>query len=287
MRIGVVYPQTEYPTEPQAVADYARQTETLGFDHILAYDHVLGANPQRPGGWQGPYTHTDAFMEPFVTFGYMAALTQKIEFTTGVLVLPQRQTALVAKQAAMLDVLSQGRLRLGVGVGWNAVEYEGLGEDFRDRGRRYDEQLEVLQLLWTQELVTFSGQWHQLSDVGLKPMPVQRPIPLWFGGHHEKVFQRIARFGQGWMPGFRNAADAQPSLEKIRGYMQAAGRDPNELGVEVRLLYGQGDAAAWKESLQAWAEAGATHVSINTMGVGFSTAAEHLNAIEAFAKAVL
>lgn len=286
MRIGAVFPQTEYPSNSAAVAEYAQHAESLGFKHILAYDHILGANPKRPGGWQGPYSHTDSFLEPLVTFSFMAAITKTIEFTTGVLVLPQRETALVAKQAAMLDVLSGGRLRLGVGIGWNTVEFEGLGKKFSNRGKRVDEQLLVMSSLWEQELVTFSGKWHQLSDVGLNPMPIQRPIPIWFGGHHENVFKRIAQFGQGWMPGFRVAEEAEPSLKKIRHYMTKAGRNPQSLGIEVRLLYGEGDVSSWQYSLEAWKKVGATHASINTMGAGFTESDQHLQAIEKFAEAV-
>jgi len=216
-----------------------------------------------------------------------SAITKNIEFTTGVLVLPQRQTALVAKQAAMLDVLSGGRLRLGVGIGWNAVEFEGLGESFRNRGKRVEEQLEIMRNLWTQDLVTFSGKWHQLSDVGLNPMPLQRPIPIWFGGHHANVFERIAKYGDGWMPGFRQPENAIPSIERIRGNFSEQDRDPNKLGIEVRLLYGKGDPRAWQDLLAGWKSIGATHASINTMGAGFSTPKEHLQAIETFAKAAL
>ena len=287
MRIGVVYPQIEFPTDAQSVAEYARTAEGLGFTHILAYDHVLGANPERPGGWQGPYTFQHPFMEPLTTFSYMAAITERIEFTTGVIVLPQRQTALVAKQAAILDVLSGGRLRLGIGIGWNAVEYEGLKESFRNRGKRVEEQLELLQLLWTQELVTYTGKWHRLSDTGINPLPIQRPIPIWLGGHHENVLKRVARFGAGWMPNYRYPQQAATSIAKINRYMQEAGRDPQELGIEARIYYGGGEPGVWMETLAAWKEAGATHASFNTMGAGFKTAKEHLTAIEVFAKLAL
>ncbi|MBX7251491.1 MAG: LLM class F420-dependent oxidoreductase, partial [Candidatus Promineofilum sp.] len=201
MHIGLVYPQTEYPADPAAVRDYAQTAEALGFSHILAYDHVLGANPDRPGGWTGPYTYQTPFMEPFVLFSHMAAVTTHLGFATGILILPQRETALVAKQAATLDVLCGGRLRLGIGTGWNEVEYVALGQDFHTRGRRQEEQIEVLRALWTQELVTFKGRWHDIPDAGLNPLPVQRPIPLWFGGHADVVLRRLARLGDGWMPG--------------------------------------------------------------------------------------
>ncbi len=287
MRIGVVYPQTEYPTEPKEIVRYAQKAEALGFTHILAYDHILGANPERPGGWRGPYTHKDPFMEPLVTYAYLAGFTEKIEFTTGVLVLPQRQTALVAKQAAILDVLSKGRLRLGVGIGWNAVEYEALGEKFSNRGKRVEEQIEIMQKLWTEELITFEGKWHKFSDVGLNPMPWQRPIPIWFGGHHENVLKRVAKYGQGWMPNYRNAEEVMPLLKQLGNFLEEAGRAPSEIGLEVRLQYGDGKAAQWKQTLDEWKALGATHASINTMGVGLKGAEAHLDAIERFAEAML
>ena len=169
MKIGVVFPQTEFGSDPGAIKAYAQTAESLGFTHILSYDHVLGANPDRPGGWSGPYTHESAFHEPFVLYSYMAALTEKIEFVTGILILPQRETVLVAKQAAALDVLSNGRLRLGVGTGWNKVEYIALKQDFHTRGQRQEEQIELMRLLWTQELVTFLGRWHTIPTLASIP----------------------------------------------------------------------------------------------------------------------
>ncbi len=208
MHIGLVYPQTEYPPDPAAVRDYAQAAEALGYSHVLAYDHILGANPDRPGGWTGPYTYRDPFMEPFLLFTYMAAVTTRLGFIPGILILPQRETTLVAKQAAVLDVLCGGRLRLGVGTGWNEVEYIAAGYDFHTRGARQEEQIEVLRRLWTQELVTFKGRWHDIPDAGLNPLPVQRPIPIWLGGHADVVLRRIARLGDGWLPGFRTAEAA-------------------------------------------------------------------------------
>ena len=287
MRIGAVYPQTEYPCEPEAIARYALKAEALGYRHILAYDHVLGANPERAGGWRGPYTSQHSFMEPLVTFAYLAAICKDIEFTTGVLVLPQRQTALVAKQAAILDVLSKGRLRLGVGIGWNAVEYEAMGASFNNRGQRVEEQIELLQQLWTNNLVSRKGRWHQFSDVGLNPMPVQQPIPIWFGGHHENMLKRAAKYGQGWMPNYRRAEDAKESLKLLGEFLKTEGRSWDDMGLEVRLQYGDGNADRWKQSLEEWQSLGATHASINTMGAGLKDADAHIKAIESFAKAIL
>jgi probable F420-dependent oxidoreductase len=286
IKIGLVYPQTEYGDDPLAIRDYAQTAEGLGFTHILAYDHILGANPERPGGWQGPYTHRHPFHDPLVLFSYMAAITQTLEFTTGVIILPQRQTAVFARQAATLDVLSGGRLRLGIGLGWNAVEYTALNEDFHTRGRRIEEQVEVLRLLWTQPLVSFKGRWHDIPDAGLNPLPLQRPIPLWFGGNAEPVLQRTARLGDGWMPVYRSATDALPSLEKLARYREEAGRGNISFGVEARFAYGSGDPGAWLTTIKDWQSAGATHISFNTMGHGFDTPAKHLAAIRRLAEAV-
>ncbi len=284
MKIGLVYPQTEYPCDPAAVRDYAQAAEELGFSHILAYDHVLGANPQRPAGWQGPYTDQHPFMEPLLLFTYMAAITAKIEFTTGIIILPQRQTALFAKQAAVLDVLCQGRLRLGVGLGWNAVEYQALNESFSNRGRRIEEQIDVLRRLWTDTLVKYHGRWHHIDDAGLNPMPLQRPIPLWFGGHAEPALRRAARLGDGWMPNYRQASDAAAALALIDSELAQCGRSRKQFGIEARLHYGAGNPQEWIETGRAWKVAGATHISFNTMGAGLDSSKKHLAAVRQFAE---
>ncbi len=287
MHIGVVFPQTEFGNDPIAIRDYAQTVEGLGFSHVVAFDHVLGANPNRPGGWQGAYTHESAFHEPFVLFSYMAAVTQRLGFATGILILPQRETALVAKQVATLDVLSGGRLRLGVGLGWNEVEYVALNQDFHRRGRRIEEQVTLLRLLWTQPLVTFSGRWHTILDAGLNPLPMQRPIPIWFGGHADAVLRRVARMGDGWMPTrYRTAAEAQPVLEQLDRYLADAGRTRASLGLEPRLWYGDGQPDTWPAVIQDWQAAGATHLSMNTMGMGFNTPSAHLAALRTFAQAI-
>ena len=284
MKIGVVFPQTELPPDPIVLRDYAQAVEGLGYSHILAYEHVLGANPERPGGWHGPYTYQHTFYEPFVLFSYLAPLTQRLEFVTGVLILPQRQTALVAKQAATLDVLCGGRLRLGIGIGWNEVEYIALGEDFHNRGRRIEEQVTLLRALWTQPLVNFAGKWHQVPDAGLNPLPVQRPIPLWFGGDAEVVLRRAARLGDGWMPTYARVEQARPALELLRRSLDEYGRDPASFGLEPRLKYSAGGPAEWEAVITEWQQAGATHLSINTMGCGLASPAEHIEALEKFAR---
>jgi probable F420-dependent oxidoreductase len=286
MRIGVVFPQTEFDGDALSIRDYAQAAEELGYSHILVYDHVLGANPDRPDKLIGPYTHEDPFLEPFVLFAYMASITRKIEFTTGILILPQRQTALVAKQAATLDLLSGGRLRLGVGIGWNHVEYQALGQDFHTRGRRIEEQIEVLRRLWKEPLVNFDGKWDQIPDAGLKPFPIQKPIPIWMGGHHDNVLRRLAEIGDGWMSNYRKAADAEPSISKIKRYLEQAGRDWSAIGIEARLWYGHKDRDKWNRYMEEWRKIGATHLTLNTMQSDLAGVDEHIAAMEHFAKAI-
>jgi probable F420-dependent oxidoreductase len=286
MKFGVVYPQTEFGNDPVAIRDFAQAIEGLGFNHILAYDHILGANPDRPGGWQGPYTHQSAFQEPLVLFSFMAGVTTRLGFTTGIVILPQRQTAVFAKQAATLDVLSGGRIRLGVGLGWNEVEYTALNENFHTRGQRMSEQVQLLRRLWTEELVTFNGRWHSIPDAGLNPLPVQRPIPIWFGGSAEPALKRAANLADGWMPGHRTAVDARPALNQLAVYLAQAGRPPETFGIEARLHYGDSDPEVWLKIIQGWEAAGATYLGLNTMGVGFRSPAEHLAAVQKFARVV-
>ncbi len=282
MHLGVVFPQTEIGADPLAIKDFAQAAEALGYRHILAYDHVIGANPASRAGWRPPYTHRDAFHEPFVLFGYLAGLTKNIELVTGVIILPQRQTVLVAKQAAALDVLSAGRLRLGIGVGWNPVEYEALGTNFKDRGLRSEEQVEVMRKLWTQELVTYKGQWHTITDAGLNPLPIQRPIPIWFGGTDERALRRLARLGDGWFPLLGPNDKCRAALESIKDYAREAGRDPTAIGIEGRITFGEGSAEDWMKDIDSWKKLGATHLTFNTMKAGLKTPADHIEAIRRF-----
>ena len=287
MRIGVVFPQTEIGDDPVAIRDYAQTAEGLGFTHLLAYDHVLGANPDRPEGFHGPYTYQSSFHEVFVLLSYLAGITQRLELVTGVLVLPQRQTALVAKQAAELDMLSGGRLRLGVGLGWNKVEYIALNENFHNRGKRVEEQILLLRQLWTQPLVDFKGNWHTIPDAGINPLPAQKPIPIWFGARAEAALRRAARLGDGWMPNQRSLAEAKPLLALLDRFLEGAGRSRAEFGLEPRLAYGAGDPKLWETAIRNWQAEGATHLSFNTMGSGFTTAREHILAIQKFAQVAL
>jgi probable F420-dependent oxidoreductase len=217
MQLGVIFPQTEIGADPKAIRDFVQAAEDLGYEHLIVFDHVLGADTAHYPGWQGAYTHQDMFHEPLVLYGYLAAFTQRMELVTGVLILGQRQTALVAKQAAEVDVLSGGRLRLGVGIGWNAVEYEGLNANFHNRGKRSEEQIAVLRALWTQEVVDFHGRWHQITHAGLNPLPIQRPIPLWLGGgtNAEPVIERVGRLADGWFPQFAPDATGRAALERM------------------------------------------------------------------------
>jgi probable F420-dependent oxidoreductase len=283
MNLGVVFPQTEFGNDPVAIRDYAQTAEGLGLGYLLAYDHVLGANPDRPGGWTGPYTYQTPFHEVFVLLGFVAGVTSRLGLVTGILILPQRQTALAAKQAASLDVLSGGRLRLGVGLGWNQVEYESLNEDFHNRGRRIEEQVALMRRLWTEPLVEFSGQYHRIPDAGLNPLPVQRPIPLWFGGSAEPALRRMARLADGWIALARSAAEARPALEMFRRFIDEAGRARSQVGLEARISYGTGDPHAWEAALRDWQAEGATHIAFNTMSCGFKSAQEHIQAIQKFA----
>ncbi len=286
MKIGVVFPQIEFPPDPIAVRDYAQAVEGMGYTHIHAYDHVLGANPERPGGWSGPYTYKNSFLEPFVLFSYMAGLSQQVGFATGILILPQRQTALVAKQAATLDVLCNGRFRLGVGIGWNEVEYVALGENFHNRGKREEEQVTLLRLLFTQPLVDFEGKWHKVPDAGINPLPIQQPIPIWFGGYADAALRRMARLGDGWMMNVRTFEQAEPLLQKLHGYLAEAGRDHSTFGIEARLNLSLVGQDAWDSFIQAWEKLGATHLMVNTMGCGFDTPTAHIQALKRFADTI-
>jgi probable F420-dependent oxidoreductase len=283
MRIGAIFPQIEIGTDPVAIRDYAQAVEELGYTHLLAFDHVLGANPDRPGGWGGPYTHREAFHEPFVLFGFLAAATRRLELATGVIILPQRQAALVAKQAAAVDVLSGGRLRLGVGVGWNAVEFEALGEDFHTRGRRIEEQIAVMRALWSAPLVTFAGKSHRVSDAGINPLPVQRPIPIWMGGESEPVLQRTARLADGWMPHVGPGPQGQAVIDRLLDLVKAAGRDPARFGVEGRITLARVPEDRWAAELAAWqAMRGVTHLTIHTVGLGLATPDAHVQTLRRF-----
>ncbi len=284
MQIGVVFPQTEIGPDAAEVRRYAQRAEQLGFRHLLAYDHVLGADPAVHQGWDGPYDVRTTFHEPFVMFGYLAGLTS-LELVTGIIILPQRQTALVAKQAAEVDLLTGGRFRLGVGLGWNRVEYEALGQDFATRGRRLDEQVGLLRRLWTEPSLSFAGQFDRLTGAGLAPRPVQRPIPVWFGGQSERAYQRIGRLADGWFPQVGPGPELDRAAAVVAAAAAAAGRDPAQLGMEGRVNW-RGDAAQLAERAGQWQHAGASHLSVNTMGAGLASLDDHLAALAGAAAAL-
>ncbi|MEQ7126486.1 LLM class F420-dependent oxidoreductase [Actinopolymorpha sp. B11F2] len=287
MRIGVVFPQTAIGADRGAIRAYAQGVGELGYSHLLAFDHVLGADPSQHPGWSGPYTHVSTFHEPFVLFGYVAGITS-LELVTGVIVLPQRQTALVAKQAAEVDILTDGRFRLGVGIGWNAVEYEALGEDFRTRGRRMDEQIDVLRRLWTEPVHTVEGRYHRITAAGIAPLPVQRPIPIWLGAQSApRSLRRAGRLGDGWMPQFQpGTREFEDAIAHVHEGAREAGRDPASLGMEGRLSVDRTTVDDVAENARRWRDVGATHLSINTMGAGLSSVDEHVDLLGQVASAV-
>ena len=286
MKLGVVFPQTEIGNDPGAIIEYAQAAEGMGYNHVIAFDHVLGANAESRPGWSGAYRHTDAFHEPFVLYGFLAGHTTTLELVTAVIILPQRQTALVAKQAAAVDVLSGGRLRLGIGVGWNPVEYEALGENFHDRGRRSEEQIDLMRQLWTNDLITYEGRWHKVTDAGLNPLPVQRPIPVWFGGAAPQTLRRVATMGDGWFPLFRPDDRGRELVESMREQAQAAGRDPASIGVESWVSIRDSSEDDWRQAVDTWRELGATHISVNTMNAGIQSPQGHIEAIQRFKEVV-
>ncbi len=284
MQIGVTFPQNEIGADPLFLRDYAQSVEAMGYSHIVAFDHVLGVDPTHRPGWQG-YTYRNMFHEPFVLFGYFAALT-RLELVTAVIILPQRQTALVAKQAAEVDVLTAGKFRLGIGVGWNPVEYEALGVDFSKRGKLIEEQVEVLRRLWSQEIVSYQGQYHTITDAGLNPLPVRRPIPIWMGGTAEAVLRRVARLGDGWFPQGLPDGTMRATLERLRDYIREAGRDPGLVGIEARINANSGDLDELVRQTEEWRNLGATHISLNTMNAGFTTPDQHVEAVRRYRAAV-
>ena len=284
MHIGVVFPQTDIGADRGAIRAYVERVEELGFTHLLAYDHVLGADPDVHRPWNGPYDIDTTFHEPFVLFGYLAAISE-LELVTGIIILPQRQSALVAKQAAEVDLLTLGKFRLGVGLGWNAVEYEALGADFTNRGRRLGEQVELMRALWNQRTVTHHGTYEHVTGAGIAPRPIQQPIPVWFGGASEPAFRRAGRLADGWFP----MLPPGPRLDEARAIVddaaRAAGRDPGTIGMEGRVNWSaDGDVARVVEHVGRWRAAGATHVAVNTMNAGLRAVDAHLTALEACAQ---
>jgi probable F420-dependent oxidoreductase len=294
MHIGVNVPIIEFRADLVGLRDFVQAAEELGYAHLRILDHVLGADPQfHPEVPEFPYTHQSYLHEPLTLMSYLAAITTRLQLVTAILILPQRQTALVAKQAAEVDVLSGGRLRLGIGVGWNPVEYEALGEDFHNRGRRCEEQIAVLRALWTQEVVDFKGQWHQINHAGLNPLPVQRPIPIWIGAGRsarpippEAALRRIGRLADGWFPMFSPGEEGRQAIARMQGYARETGRDPADIGIEGRVTVAGRTPQDWLAQVKAWEELGATHLSVGTGGGGLKSPHQHINALRQFKEAM-
>lgn len=287
MKVGVVFPTNEFGNDPGAIRAFTELAEAVGYDHIIIFDHVLGADSRRTNRPRGPYTHETPFHEPFVLMGFMAAVTQRIELTTGVLILPQRQTALVAKQVAEIDVLSGGRVRLGVGTGWNKVEYDGLGMDFHTRGKRQEEQVELLRRLWTEDSVQFTGQWDRIDAANILPRPAGK-VPIWFGGHDDAVLKRMAKLGDGWIQNRRPSPDLAERIAVLDGLLAEQGRHRglDDFGLEGICSYLDGDLDRARRQVEAWDELKATHVSVNLMSAGITSPDEFMAAAERWIKAV-
>jgi probable F420-dependent oxidoreductase len=273
MKIGVVFPQTEIGSDPDMIAKFAVTAESCGYDHLLAYDHVLGANTESRPDWQGPYTTESMFQEPLVLFAYLAGLTTTIELVTGVIILPQRQTSLVAKQAACVDVISKGRLRLGVGTGWNPVEYEALGADFSNRGIRSEEQIHLMRQLWKEDAISFEGKWHTVTDAGLNPLPVKKNIPIWLGGMAPQVIDRVARLADGWFPFATKALGGQ--IQQMYERAKIAGRDPLSIGIECIM-----PSNTTIDEIKALEDLGVNQIALVTMNRGLADPESHIDAIK-------
>ena len=264
MRLGVMLPLHDIGGDPAVLRDFVHETEAMGYTNLGLADHVLGVNAASRPDWGDRNTSADLFHDPFVCFGFLAGICRPgTEFSTQVLILAQRQAVLVAKQAACLDVLSGGRFRLGVGVGWNPVEFTALNENFSNRGRRSAEQVEVMQALWRDPHVSFKGRWHTVEDAGINPRPASGKIPVWFGGHVDQTLERIARLGDGWiMNAYPPGDTALAEFARLRAMAKANGRGPADIGIEVWTSGGTGTPADWRAEAAFWKQAGATHLTL-------------------------
>jgi probable F420-dependent oxidoreductase len=285
MRIGAVLPHHEIGTDPGAMRAYAEGLEALGITHLLVYDHVLGADRDRPGGFTGPYDKDVAFHEPFAVLSFIAAVTSTIELTTAVLILPQRQTVLVAKQAAELALLSGGRFRLGIGIGWNRVEYDALNVPFARRGRRQAEQVDLLRRLWTEDSFTYDGEFHTVDQAGINPRPAE-PVPIWFGGRAPALLERCARIGDGWVPIDKPDDATRERLATLRGHRAAAGHSMDGFAIQAQAQYSGGDPDRWRRHADRWREFGATHLAIATHRAGETDVDGHLARVADYKAAV-
>jgi len=285
MEIGAVFPHNEIGTDPQAIKDYAQGVEELGVTHLLIYDHVLGADRDRPGGFEGPYDKDVAFHEPFTTFAFIAAVTKKLDMITTVMILPQRQTVLVAKQAAELAILSNNRFKLGIGVGWNAVEYTGLNENFKNRGKRQEEQVELMRLLWESEVLEYKGDYHHIDKASINPRP-SKSVPIWFGGGAPQLIERCADLGDGWIPLMGPNEAARKTLAAIKEKRKSKGLDWDNFGVQAQAQYAGGDAERWNKHAEKWRNLGASHLAIATHNAEPTNVDGHLGRIKEYLNAV-
>jgi probable F420-dependent oxidoreductase len=286
MEIGIVLPHHEIGVDPGAIRAFAQGAEAMGFTHILLYDHVLGADPNRPGGWKNrPYDKDVRFHEPLTTFAFIAGVTETIDLMTTVLILPQRQTVLVAKQAAQVAILSNGRFRLGVGTGWNPVEYEGLNENFHTRGKRQAEQVDLMRRLWSEDSLTYRGQYHTVSAASINPRP-RAPIPIWFGGGAPALIQRCAELGDGWIPLMGPTPEAAEIIRTLKAQRAAAGKSWDGFGIQAQAQFRGGDPDRWRSHAGRWRELGATHLAVATHNAGVVGVDAHLRAAAAYLSAV-
>lgn len=285
MEFGAVFPHNEIGTDPGAVKAFAQGVEALGATHLLIYDHVLGADPDRPGGFKGPYDKDVAFHEPLTTLAYIAGVTEKLQLMTTVLILPQRQTALVAKQAAQVAILSDNRLRLGVGTGWNEIEYEALGVPFEKRGARQTEQVELLRELWTSDSLSFDGKFHKVSKASILPRP-SKPVPIWFGGSVPALLKRCAEQGDGWIPLMGANDKAKACIDTIRSHREAVGKSMDGFGIQAQAQFSGGTPERWASHAGKWRDLGCTHLAIATQNAGETDVDGHLGRIETYLEAV-
>lgn len=298
MRLGAVFPNNAVGTDPSVIREFVQGIEDMGFDHMTVYDHVLGVSAAAYDRSElpGPYREADIFNEPFVLFGYLAGLTKKLELTTGVLILAQRQTVLVAKQAAEVDILCGGRLRLGLGTGWSWPEYEALNVPWKHRGDRVEEQMRLLRELWTTPIIEFTGKFHTVSHGGINPLPVQRPIPLWLGGISDPVIRRVAIMADGWMPLFRSyergsrssqkVIEPEVAVERMYKIARAVGRDPSKIGIDCRIAFEDSTPDDWRSQYETYKKLGATHITFVTANSALVGADAHLNAFSAMKDAL-
>ena len=286
MQIGAVFPQTEIGSDPAGIRAYAQAVQDLGLTHLLVYDHVLGADRATYPDLTGPYRTEHQFHEPFVLFGYLAAVAPALELVTNVIILPQRQTVLVAKQAAEVDILTNGRSRLGVGIGWNYVEYDALGMSFKDRGRRFDEQIELLRALWGATTIDFEGKYHRVRAAGINPLPVQRPIPIWIGASAEVALKRAATVADGFFPQRPLEGGWAATLDRLREWRREAGLDVAGFGIEPRINVESGDPDQWRREAEEWQALGATHLGLVTMRGGLGGPDGHVQRLREVTEAL-